>query len=76
MGADDEPWFRQPIEDLQSALAARYADPGTIALHVVDGMGHALAPEPGLESAPQTPHAAEVDEKAVDWFRRYLPAHR
>jgi dienelactone hydrolase len=76
MGAQDEPWFRRPIEDLHSALAARYADPATVALHVVDGMGHALAPEPGLEPAPQTAHAAEVDRKAVDWFRRYLGAHR
>lgn len=76
LGAQDEPWFRQPVEDLQSALAARYADPGTVALHVVDGMGHALAEEPGLEPAPQTVHAAEVDRMAVDWFGRYLVAKR
>jgi dienelactone hydrolase len=76
LGAQDEPWFRQPVEDLHSALAARYEDPGTVALHVVDGMGHALADEPGLEPAPQTVHAAEVDRMAVDWFRRYLVGAR
>lgn len=76
LGAQDEPWFRQPVEDLQSALAARYADPSTVALHVVDGMGHALAEEPGVEPAPQTVHAAGVDRVAVDWFRRYLGVHR
>ena len=37
-------------------------------LHVVRGMGHALAEEPGLEPAPQTEHAAQVDRLAVEWL--------
>ncbi|MDQ3455639.1 MAG: hypothetical protein M3513_09325, partial [Actinomycetota bacterium] len=41
-------------------------------LIVIDGMGHALAEEPGTEPAPQTAHAAEVDEHAVRWLRRHL----
>jgi hypothetical protein len=39
-------------------------------------MAHALAEEPGIEPAPQVPHAAEVDRHAVRWFRQYLlPPH-
>jgi len=76
LGAQDEPWFRPPVEDLHSALAARYDDPATVALHVVDGMGHALAEQPGVEPAPQTVHAAEVDRLAVDWFGRYIAGSR
>ncbi len=42
---------------------------GTAAdLHVIEGMGHALAEEPGVEPAPQTPHAAQVDQLAVAWL--------
>jgi predicted esterase len=41
-------------------------------LHVVDGMGHALAEEPGVEPAPQTPHAAQVDALAVAWLAQAL----
>ena len=76
MGAQDEPWFRQPVHDLYDTLRARYADPSRVGLHVVEGMGHALANEPGVEPEPQTAHAAEVDRMAVDWFGRYLLAER
>ena len=44
----------------------------TVDRHVVPGMAHALADEPGTEPAPQAPHAAVVDELAVDWFRRHF----
>lgn len=37
-------------------------------LHVIDGMGHALAEEPGVEPAPQTPQAAQVDALTVAWL--------
>jgi acetyl esterase/lipase len=37
-------------------------------LHVIDGMGHALAEEPGVDPAPQTPHAAQADALAVAWL--------
>ncbi|WP_432538026.1 alpha/beta hydrolase [Kineococcus arenarius] len=69
---DDEEAFRRPAAALHEALSAAYADPGRVRLEVVPGMGHALAAEPGLEAAPQTPHAARVDAAATDWLRAHL----
>ena len=69
---DDEAGFLRPAADLHEALAARYADPSRTTLVTVPGMAHALAEEPGVEPAPQTPHAAEVDRHAVAWLRRHL----
>ena len=60
--------MRGPAAALPAALAGP-ADVVTVA-----GMAHALAEEPGLEPAPQTPHAAEVDRHAVAWFRQHLDA--
>lgn len=71
---DDAPGFRAPAMRLRDELAARYDDPTRVAVHVVPGMAHALAEEPGVEPAPQTAHAKTVDALAVDWFRRHLPA--
>lgn len=69
VGAEDEPTaFLEPARGL--VAGAR----GPADLVVIDGMGHALAEEPGLEPAPQTPHAAEVDAHAVAWFRQHLGA--
>lgn len=69
VGAEDEPTaFLDPAREL--VAGAR----GPADLVVIDGMGHALADEPGLEPAPQTPHAAEVDAHAVAWFRQHLGA--
>jgi predicted esterase len=61
--------FLDPAARLRDLLVARgvHAD-----LHVVEGMGHALAEEPGVEPAPQTAHAAEVDRLAVDWLAQAL----
>jgi pimeloyl-ACP methyl ester carboxylesterase len=66
---DDEDGFREPAARLHAALGQRSV---TTDLVVVPGMGHALAEEPGVEAAPQLPHAAEVDRLAVDWFARHL----
>jgi hypothetical protein len=41
-------------------------------VHMVAGMGHALADEPGVEPAPQTPAAAEVDRHVAAWLRAAL----
>ena len=70
VGADDDAdAFLHPAEQLRDTLTAR----GTAAdLHVVEGMGHALAEEPGVEPAPQTAHAAEVDRLAVAWLAQAL----
>ena len=65
---DDEEGFRQPAARLRDALGARTE----VDMVVVPGMVHALAEEPGMEPAPQTPHAAEIDRLAVDWLRRHL----
>jgi pimeloyl-ACP methyl ester carboxylesterase len=73
LGEQDEPdAFHGPARRLHAALTARYANPERVEVHMVAGMSHALAAEPGIEAAPQTPHAAEVDRRAVDWLRRYL----
>lgn len=64
VGAEDSvPAFRAPAEALRDALP--HAD-----LVLVDGMGHALAEEPGVEPAPQLPAAAAVDALAVEWLER------
>jgi pimeloyl-ACP methyl ester carboxylesterase len=65
VGEDDDRAFRESAAALASAL-------GQSELVSVPGMGHALAEEPGLEPAPQTPHAAVVDGHAVRWFERHL----
>jgi pimeloyl-ACP methyl ester carboxylesterase len=66
VGADDDAEaFLHPAQRLRDAVTAR----GTAAdLHVIEGMGHALAEEPGLDPAPQTARAAEVDRLAVAWL--------
>jgi predicted esterase len=70
VGADDDAdGFLHPAERLRDALTAH----GTAAdLHVIEGMGHALADEPGLDPAPQTAPAARVDALAVAWLAQAL----
>jgi pimeloyl-ACP methyl ester carboxylesterase len=73
VGEDDlADGFAQPAALLREELATRYDEPGRTELVSVPGMGHALAEEPGLEPAPQTPHAAVVDRRVVGWFGRHL----
>jgi alpha-beta hydrolase superfamily lysophospholipase len=63
---DDATAFLEPARELAAAVG------GPADVVVVEGMGHALAEEPGLEPAPQTAHAAEADDAAVAWFRQHL----
>ena len=65
---DDAVAFVEPSRQLAAACA------GPADVVVIDGMGHALAEEPGFEPAPQTPHAAQVDAHAAAWGRRHRPA--
>jgi len=69
---DDAEGFLEPARRLHAALAARYADPSRTDLVVVSGMAHALADEPGVDPAPQTPAAAAVDRHATTWLRQHL----
>jgi pimeloyl-ACP methyl ester carboxylesterase len=66
VGENDDPGFREPAAELRTALGTERAE-----LIAIAGMAHALAEEPGVEPAPQTPHAAVVDGHAVEWFRRF-----
>jgi predicted esterase len=71
-GEDDDAGFREPAAHLRDALKPLYADPSRVELVTVSQMAHALAEEPGIDSAPQTPHAAKVDRLSVDWLGRHL----
>lgn len=73
VGADDDPeGFLEPARRLHAALAACYDDPSRVDLVVVPRMAHALADEPGVDPAPQTPLAAAVDRHATTWLRHHL----
>ncbi|MPY89487.1 MAG: prolyl oligopeptidase family serine peptidase [Luteitalea sp.] len=71
---DDEEGFVEPAEELRQLLARR--SPARTSLVRIPGMGHPLAKEPGLEPAPQTAHASQVDALVVDWLRRHLTGSR
>ena len=70
-GEDDFPAaIVRPVVAVVDELRRRDA---TVSWRTIPGMGHALAAEPGVDPAPQTPHAAEVDALAVAWFTAHLP---
>jgi hypothetical protein len=71
-GADDDADIAEPAERLWHTLAGHYHDPGRVGLLVVPGLGQALAEEPGLDPAPQTPDAAQVDAAITNWMGRHL----
>ncbi len=71
-GARDDAGVREPAERLWHTLAGHYHDPGRVGLLVVPEMGDALAEEPGLDPAPQTPDAARVDAAVTGWLDRHL----
>ncbi|QFZ21925.1 alpha/beta hydrolase family protein [Saccharothrix syringae] len=65
-GELDHPGLRADALELVEALGERGE------LLSVPGLAHPLAEEPGIEPAPQTPLAREVDAGLVAWFRRHL----
>jgi hypothetical protein len=73
-GSNDDSANRTSLAELRDALAERYADPRRLGFVTVEGMGHALAEEPGIEPAPQTSGARQVDAAVTEWFNRHLPA--
>jgi hypothetical protein len=74
VGEEDDPTFHEQAAELQAALAGAEGGHGRARLVTVPDMPHALAEEPGMDPAPQMPHAAAVDRLAVDWFERHLTA--
>jgi pimeloyl-ACP methyl ester carboxylesterase len=64
VGADDEVVFLEPAKAFAAATGAD--------LHVIEGVAHPLAEEPGLEPAPQIAAALRFDALAVEWFRAKL----
>jgi dienelactone hydrolase len=76
VGQDDDAGFHQPAEKLASALAESYGTGDRARVVTVPQMEHALADEPGIEPAPQTRHAAVVDQHAAEWFGRHLTEGR
>lgn len=71
-GARDEPEMRGAVEGMRDALIGQYAEPDRVGFVSVPELAHALADEPGMEPASQTPEAKQVDEAVADWFRRHL----
>jgi dienelactone hydrolase len=74
VGALDDEGIQAPAEQLWRVLS-RHA-PDRTALVSIPEMAHALAEEPGLDPAPQTPHAARVDAVVAGWFHRHLTGSR
>jgi pimeloyl-ACP methyl ester carboxylesterase len=71
---DDQEGIRAPAEQLWRVLSRERPD--RAALASIPEMAHALAEEPGLDPAPQTPHAARVDAVVAGWFHRHLTGSR
>ncbi len=71
---DDEEGIRAPAEQLWQVLSGHAPD--RTALTSIPGMAHALAEEPGLDPAPQTPQAARVDTVVAGWLHRHLTGSR
>ena len=67
---DDEEGIKVPAEQLWHLLAG--GAPGRATIVTIPDMTHALAEEPGLVPAPQTPHAARVDSAVAGWLGRHL----
>jgi hypothetical protein len=69
-GADDDPAFPLQAQRLHGASPA-VQRPG--ASRPDEHPRHdAIAAEPGIEPAPQTPEAKLVDAAVTDWLNRYL----
>jgi hypothetical protein len=64
VGADDSAGATEPAREFAAATGAD--------LHVIEGVAHPLAEEPGIEPAPQTAGAKQFDALAVEWFASQL----
>ncbi|HKN49055.1 MAG TPA: hypothetical protein VJ010_02390, partial [Actinomycetota bacterium] len=70
--SSDDPAFPASADDLYDALTARWWSPEQVEKVRIPGLGHALAEEPGIDPARQTPGAAQVDEIVSAWLTRRL----
>jgi alpha-beta hydrolase superfamily lysophospholipase len=70
VGELDDEGFSRPAEQLRASLARR-SHSRTSLVRIPD-MEHALADEPGLDPAPQSPQAARVEAVVGDWFQRHV----
>jgi dienelactone hydrolase len=68
-GEHDDANLRVDAAELVAALRSRRRQAQVV---TVEGLGHALADEPGLEPAPQSPAARAVDEVLTTWFTRQV----
>lgn len=71
---DDAEGVRTPAQEFRTALGRHSGDHADLV--EIPEMEHALAVEPGLVPAPQTPHAGRVDDAVVEWLHRRLTASR
>jgi hypothetical protein len=74
-GADDEAEILEPADELAGQLK-QCVGADAVGFERIAGMGHSFAEEPGLEPAPQTIAAAQIDPLAADWFRGHLQSPR
>ncbi|MFI6172703.1 alpha/beta hydrolase family protein [Nocardia sp. NPDC051052] len=65
-GELDHPALRTDAIDLVDAIGQGAE------LQPIPGLAHPLADEPGIEPAPQLPHARDVDTALTAWFQRHL----
>jgi pimeloyl-ACP methyl ester carboxylesterase len=73
-GADDDlRGLPDAARSLAEMLSAEHDDSRLGQFVLIEGLGHALAEEPGLEPAPQLPQAREVDTEVVSWLKLWLP---
>ncbi|MFG1926341.1 alpha/beta hydrolase [Cryptosporangium sp. NPDC048952] len=67
-GKHDHQSFQDDAFALRKALGER-RNGGVVVLAPIDGLAHPLALEPGLEAAPQTPHAAAVEAPVAAFLK-------
>jgi pimeloyl-ACP methyl ester carboxylesterase len=66
IGGEDDVAIREPAAAVVAALGERAEQV------VIPGMPHELADAPGIEPAPQTEYAVQVDAELTKWFSRHL----
>ena len=71
-GEADDPRFPLQAQRLLGALRESYRDPAHLRHVTIPGMKHTFADEPGIDPAPQTNDAKQVDATVTSWFGRFM----